>query len=216
MIINYLGHSCFKIKTDQGVVITDPFSDEIGLKMPKEKADLVTISHDHSDHNNYQAIKFNEKTMVLRYSGEYEIHNISVFGYDSCHDDQNGACRGKNVIFNFFVEGMNVCHLGDLGEELTDAQIKELGKIDILFVPIGGEYTLELKQALALVNKIEPGIFIPMHYKCDGLNQDFDKLNTLKDLVSEYGMEPAPVKKLMIDKNKLPEETELVIMERNV
>jgi L-ascorbate metabolism protein UlaG (beta-lactamase superfamily) len=216
MIINYLGHSCFKIKTDLGVVIVDPFSDEIGLKMPREKADIVTVSHDHNDHNNVKAIKFNGKEMVIRYAGEYEIQNISVFGYDSCHDNENGACRGKNIIFNFFVEGMNVCHLGDLGEELTEAKIKEIGNIDILMIPIGGKYTIDIKQALALVNKIEPRIFIPMHYQQPGLSEEFAELKGLKDLVNEYGMDPAPVKKLMIDKNKLPEETELVIMERNV
>ncbi len=215
MIIFYLGHSCFKIQTDVGIVLIDPFSDKIGFKMPQEKVNLITISHDHEDHNNWQSGRFvDQKKIILSHPGEYEVNNISVFGYDSYHDEQKGAVRGKNVIFNFFVDGLNICHLGDLGEILSEKQIEELGEIDVLMVPIGGGFTLDVKKALELVNKIEPRIFIPMHYYQDGLSDNFKQLQTLKDLVNEYGMEPAPVKRILIDKNKLPEETELVIMER--
>lgn len=213
MQINYLGHSCFKIKTKKTIIVTDPYDDYIGLRMPQTRADIVTISHEHSDHNCLKYI--NGNPFIVRSPGEYEIKEVSIFGINSFHDNQNGELRGINTIYVLEIEDVFLCHLGDLGTPLTERQLEEIGDIDILMVPVGGIYTIGPKQALQVINQIEPKIVIPMHYNNPKLNQkDFGQCSSLKDFLQEIGVSISEAKEnLVVNKTSLPEEREIISLQ---
>lgn len=179
MQIQYYGHSCFKITTKPGgratediVLFFDPFGKELGIRPPQGQADVVFVSHTHSDHNNISAIKGDP--VVVSSPGEYAVKGINVVGIDSFHDDAEGTLRGRNTIYILEAEELKICHLGDLGSDLTGKQLEEIDGVDILFVPIGGNYTINSKKAAELVRKIEPAIIIPMHYKVAGSTADIE------------------------------------------
>lgn len=208
MDIVWLGHSAFRIKGKNASIVTDPYGSETGLKFPKVEADIVTISHEHSDHNNYTAVGGTPK--VVSGPGEYEIKEVSIFGISSFHDKKLGEERGRNTIYSITIDGIHLCHLGDLGHKLTQDQVGEIGTVDILFVPVGGVYTLDAGEAVEAINSIEPKVIIPMHYKVPGLKYE---LETGEDFVKEMGMEPAKMDKYTITSDKLPEERQLVVLE---
>ena len=212
MIITWQGHSCFKIQDKQGsdgiTLVTDPFGKETGLKLPNFEADIITISHDHDDHNNVDALR--GKPFVINCAGEYDIKNVLVEGIDSYHDEKEGAERGKNIIYRIEVEDISITHLGDLGHSLSSDQLEKLSGTDILLIPIGGNYTLDAKKAVEVISQIEPRIVIPMHYKVEGLKVDVDPLDKF---VKELGIEPTYEEKLKISKKDLPQDDmELVIL----
>lgn len=213
MEIVYLGHSCFLLKTKDSRVVIDPYDKEIGFKMPKVSADTVTVSHDHKDHDNVEAVS--GEPMVINGSGEYEIKGVGITGMSSFHDDKDGKERGKNIVFVFDTEELRIVHLGDLGHKLDKKQLDELDGVDVLMVPVGGEFTIDFKQAKEVVNQISPSIVIPMHFKTKDHNKSFDKLTSVKEFVTELGIEPKKENKLKIKKLDLPEEMELVILEKN-
>lgn len=202
-----------------GTIITDPYRDEaVGLRLGKQLAEVVTISHHHDDHNAGDLVgsEKREKPFVIDQPGEYEVGGISVFGTQVDHDDKGGELRGVNTIFSILVDNINVCHLGDLGHVLTSEQVSRIGNVDVLLCPIGGHYTIDYKQAIEVMNMLEPKIFIPMHYKVEGEKPEtLEVLTTLADFEKEYGMSPTPVAKFDITKDKLPDETEVVVLERS-
>jgi L-ascorbate metabolism protein UlaG (beta-lactamase superfamily) len=179
MIIQYYGHSCFKLTTkpagratDDITVFFDPFDKEIGLRPPQGQADVVFVSHDHHDHNNVSALKGDP--VVIDAPGEYSVKGINVIGTDSFHDNVEGAEKGHNTIFILEAEELKICHLGDLGCDLSGKQLEEMDGVDVLFIPVGGKYTLEGKKAAELVRKVEPAIVIPIHYKVPGSTIDIE------------------------------------------
>ena len=166
MKLRYLGHSCFVITSDSGArIITDPYQTGAGLTYGAimESADIVTVSHDHFDHGNVAAVKGNPE--VVR--GDTRIKEIEFKGIPSYHDETGGRQRGSNTIICFEVDGIRVCHLGDLGHRLSDQQIAELGKVDILLTPVGGFYTIDAGAAAEIGHLINPKVIIPMHFKTD-------------------------------------------------
>jgi L-ascorbate metabolism protein UlaG (beta-lactamase superfamily) len=215
MEINYLGHSCFRIKGKKVIVVTDPFSDEIGLKMPRVSADIVTVSHDHQDHNNVAAIGKTTRRdpFVVSKPGEYEISDVFVFGAGLYHDTAEGKKRGKNTAYVISLDGLRLAHLGDLGHKLSDDHLEEINGVDILFIPVGDTFTIGPKEAVAVVGQIEPKIVIPMHYSTPGLKYD---LLGVEKFLKEIGSESKPTPKLMISKESLPEEREVVILKRKL
>jgi L-ascorbate metabolism protein UlaG (beta-lactamase superfamily) len=166
MKIKWLGHASFLITSEAGVkIVTDPYtSGSMGLNYGeiKEKADIVTVSHEHGDHNNVASVKGNPK--VVKETALAEIKGIRLSGVSTFHDDASGGKRGGNIIFCFVVDGMKVCHLGDLGHPLTDKQIAEIGHPDVLLVPVGGNFTIDAKVATQVCDKLAPRVVIPMHY----------------------------------------------------
>lgn len=178
MNISWYGHSCFKIQTktkrggDDIIIFTDPFDKSIGLRRPQGQANIVTVSHAHPDHNDVELLKGD--FFVADSPGEYSIQGVTIEGIDSFHDEQEGALRGRNTIFVFESEDLRICHLGDLGHELTDEQVETIGDVDVLMIPVGGTYTLDSKGAKKVVGQIEPRIILPMHYKIDGLELDIE------------------------------------------
>lgn len=206
MQIQYYGQSCFKITTkpagratEEITVFFDPFGKELGLRPPQSQADIVFVSHDHFDHNNVSALKGNP--VIIDTPGEYAVKGINVVGIDSFHDDKEGSLRGHSTIFILETEELKICHLGDLGCELTAKQLEEIDGIDILFIPVGGVYTIDGKKAAELVHKIEPSVIIPMHYKVAGSSE---KIDDEKKFCSEIGSCPKEkISKLNIKKKDL-------------
>ncbi len=172
MKIKYLAHASFLITSNAGVrIITDPYlasyvaGDTPGYAEIEEKADIVTVSHDHSDHNNISAVRGNPE--IVKGAGTSRVKGINFKGISSFHDDKGGSLRGSNTIFCFEVDGIKVCHIGDLGQQLNDGQTAEIGSVDILLIPVGGYYTIDARTAAEVCNKLRPGVIIPMHYKTD-------------------------------------------------
>ncbi len=212
MIITWLGHSCFKIQdkaTADGItLVTDPFDKKIGLKPPAFEADVVTVSHDHYDHNNANSLR--GEPFVIERAGEYDIKGVAVQGVESFHDAKEGKERGRNVIYRIELDDISIVHLGDLGHKLDNKQLEVLAGIDILMVPVGGKYTLNAAEAVEVVNQIEPRMVIPMHYKVPGLVIDIDEVDKF---IKELGVKPTEEDKLKIAKKDLPQEDmELVIL----
>ncbi|MEA3355557.1 MAG: MBL fold metallo-hydrolase [Patescibacteria group bacterium] len=212
MDITYLGHSSFLLKFKSAKVICDPFDKSVGFSLPKTTADIVTISHDHKDHNNIEAVS--GEPMVINGPGEYEIKGVVVTGLTTFHDENQGKDRGKNTVYVFNADDLRICHLGDLGHELNEKQLNELDGVDILMIPVGGDTSIEIKKAIALVKKIGPSIVVPMHYKTKEHSSLFKTKAKLSEFVDQLGIEPRKEKKLKIKKLDLPEELQLVVLER--
>lgn len=212
MDIKYFGHASFFVKTKDSRLVTDPFDASIGIKFPKTEADIVTVSHEHADHNAYSQVSGNP--LVLTMPGEFEKHGVRISGYASYHDNKKGAERGENTIYKIEAEDITILHCGDLGYVLEDSFIEQLGEIDILMVPTGGFYTINETEAAELVKKIEPSIVIPMHYNTPELNQQtFEKLSPVSAFLKLMGGEGiVPVPKLTVKKEELQQEMKVVVM----
>lgn len=213
MILTWLGHSCFKMQDKAGpdgvTVITDPFDKEVGLKLPNYEADIVTVSHDHHDHNNVGALRGNP--FVINCAGEYDVKNVLIEGIDSYHDTNQGSERGSNLIFRFEIDDISIVHLGDLGQVLDSAQLEKLAGTDILLIPVGGKYTLDAQKAVEVISQIEPRIIIPMHYKTPDLKIEIEGVDKF---IKEIGLTPSYEEKLKINKKDLPQEDmELVVLQ---
>jgi len=166
MKIKWLGHASFMITSETGTkIITDPYvtTETLNYGEIKESADIVTVSHEHTDHSNVSAVKGNPE--VVR--GTAKAKGIEFKGVPTYHDDAKGQQRGKNTILCFEVDGIRVCHLGDLGHQLSAQQVAELGRIDILLIPVGGFYTIDAKVAGQLCDRLKPKVVIPMHFRND-------------------------------------------------
>ena len=164
MKIKWLAHAAFLITTDSGTrIITDPYETVKGLNHGKieESADIVTTSHDHGDHNNVAAVQGNPQ--VVR--GTTEARGVKIKAIATAHDNSGGSERGRNTIFCFEVDGLNVCHAGDLGHLLTDEQAAAIGAVDILLIPVGGHFTIDARTADRVCDQLKPKVIIPMHYK---------------------------------------------------
>lgn len=213
MQITYLGHSCFKLRNKNIVLLTDPFDKYIGFSMPKTKADIVTISHHHKDHSCLEKVE--GESFVVKAPGEYEISGVSIFALPSFHDNKQGTENGKNLIFVINMDEIRLCHLGDQGTALTDKQLEEINGVDVLFVPVGGFHQLNPKQAKELITEVGPKIAIPMHFRTPESVGVFTKSTTLDDFLGEMGIdEVRREEKLIINKSSLPEETGIIVLER--
>ena len=208
MEITWLGHSCFRIRGKQSTVITDPFSPGMGYSLGKASANIVTVSHQHLDHN--YSIGIGGIPHVVSRPGEYEISGVLIIGLATFHDTSKGADRGKNTVFVMETEELSICHLGDLGQPLTDSQIEEIGKVDVLMVPVGGIVTINAAAAAAMVRQMEPRIVLPMHYKTPVFQGELEPVD---NFLREFGtQQAAPQPKLNINKNNLPLTTQVILL----
>ena len=168
MRIPWHGHACFEIGNEK-TIVTDPHDGKsIGIAPPRVRADAVLVSHDHFDHN---CVKIVEGTpRIFKNLGKAWLSNIEIHGIPSYHDEANGTKRGENIIFNWKMENITFCHLGDLGHTLDEKTIKKIGDVDILFTPVGSVFTIDGNQAWQITKSINPKVVIPMHYRVGGLS----------------------------------------------
>jgi L-ascorbate metabolism protein UlaG (beta-lactamase superfamily) len=204
--IRWHGHACWEITNDI-TLVTDPHDGKsIGIPAPSVIGDIILVSHDHYDHNSVKSVE-KGSSKVISDGRKRNISNVEISGIDSYHDEDRGAKRGSNIMYKFEVNGIKFCHLGDLGHDLDDEAIQKIGEIDILFVPIGGTFTVDDKQAWGVVNKIKPKIIVPMHYKIGGLSLPIAGIDTFlaqsKYKVNHVGNE------IDIEKEDLPANPEI-------
>ncbi len=164
MKIQWIGHSCFLLEDSLGRrVLTDPFHQDLGLNLYSDSLSVVTVSHTHFDHNN--TASYREACTIIDSCGYHDLDFVKIHGFESYHDNAQGIKRGNNIIFLFEMDSLRICHLGDLGHILDQITIEKLGKIDVLLVPVGGNFTLNGSEAAKLCSLIRPSLVIPMHYK---------------------------------------------------
>ncbi len=184
MKITWLGHSSFRLEESTGTtVVTDPYHSNVGYDMPAVEADIVTVSHKHEDHNNIENIS-GSPTVITR-AGAYEIGGVHILGSHTFHDDSKGAQRGDNIVFKYRMDGVDVCHMGDIGEECNAILVEMLMPVNVLLIPVGGTYTIDAKQAKEYVDRIMPDVVIPMHYKTKDCDFDIDKVGEFLDLFDD-------------------------------
>ena len=209
MRIKYLGHACFMITSDTGIkILTDPYvtGGILSYGEIEESADIVTISHNHGDHNNVAAVRGNPE--VVR--GVTKIRGIEFKGTPTYHDDAGGKLRGNNTILCFEVDGVRVCHLGDLGHQLSDKQVAELGGIDILLIPVGGFYTIDAKVATEVCNQLKPKVIIPMHYKTDKCGYPIAGVDGF--LQGKEGVSRLDASEMEFKPGELPVTTQIIVL----
>lgn len=213
MEITYIGHSCFKLKGKDVTVVTDPYEAKIGYKLPKLEADILTISHEHYDHNNRAGVPVRKLTAET--PGEYESGGVFIQGYKTYHDDSQGSERGANTVFVIDVDGFTVLHLGDLGHALSKETLEKLPSVDVLLIPVGGKYTIDSETAAKVISSIEPGIVVPMHYHTSDLT-GVDGLESLEVFLDEMGLDkPTQEDKLKLtSRADIPEETQVVVLKQ--
>lgn len=183
MKIVWHGHSCFEIR-DGITVVTDPHDGKsIGIKPPVVKADVVLVSHDHFDHNCIRIVKGDPQ--IVTDCEERVIGDLKIRGVPTFHDKEEGSKRGKNTIFCFEMDGIKFCHCGDLGHLLTEKQAEAIGSVDILFIPVGGVFTIDSQDAKHVIETIKPSIVIPMHYHVGGLSISVDSIDSFLDGLPE-------------------------------
>lgn len=173
MKISWFGHSCFYMVDSEGrSIVIDPFAESVGYGIPEVEADIVLVTHEHYDHNNVGAITGNP--VVIRGPGKHNVSGIEIKGIATYHDEKGGKLRGSNTIYCLQLDGVGVCHMGDLGYMPSEDQIRVLGSVDILLIPVGGFVTIDSQDAGRLVEKLRPSIVIPMHFKTKALSFRLD------------------------------------------
>ncbi len=209
MVISYYGLSCFKIQSGDTSLVFDLPSKKSAVKPPRFQADIFIQSHDHDGHNGVESITREKEFFLVDGPGEYEIKGIYIRGMKSFHDSVEGKKHGINTVYVVRCENVNLCFMGDFGEKEIRPELKEeLGKIDVLFVPIGGETVLDAEEARNVINQIEPAFSIPMHYSDNG--------KSLKSFLAEMGQKDVkPLEKFSIKKKDIIADkgTEIVVLE---
>jgi len=212
MKVKWLGHACFLITSRDGLrVITDPYAVGGGINYSpiKETADVVVVSHGHDDHNNVSAVQ--GKPEVVKGSGKKTAKGIQFKGVATFHDASQGQQRGLNTVFHFTMDDVKLCHLGDLGHVLSPEQVVEIGAVDILFVPVGGFYTINAPVASQVCDQLKPKIVIPMHFKTPKCVYPIagveDFLKGKKNVRKVGGSE------VEFGREKLPTATEIVLLQ---
>ncbi len=185
MKIEWLGHSAFRLTESTGTsIITDPFDPSIvGYGMAYLPCDAVTSSHGHKDHNYFRGVKGTPS--IINMAGTFDVKGVSITGLNSNHDDDGGHKRGNNIIYKYRLDGVTVCHLGDIGEECNAELIEELLPTNVLLIPVGGNYTIDAEQAKEYVDRLMPDVVIPMHYKTKHTDIDIEKLDAFLKLFDD-------------------------------
>ena len=211
MKVKWLGHSCFLITSEKGTkLITDPYAVGGGINYSpiKESADIIIVSHGHSDHNNVSAVR--GQPQIIKGSGIKDVRGIEFKGIATYHDKSKGKERGGNTVFCFTVDGIRLCHLGDLGHLLSQEQIASVGDVDILFIPVGGFFTIDAAEASRVCTQLMPKVTIPMHFKTTkcaypiGTVEDFLKG---KERVKKWD-----TSEIEFQAGKLPAEGEIIVL----
>jgi len=212
MKVKWLGHACFLITSQEGLrVITDPYAVGGGIDYSpiKETADVVVVSHDHGDHNNASTVQ--GKPEVVKGSGKKSVKGIQFRGVATSHDASQGQQRGLNTVFCFAIDDVKLCHLGDLGHVLSSGQITEIGAVDILFVPVGGFFTIDALVASQVCDQLKPTIVIPMHFKTPKCAYPIAGVEDF--LKGKKNIRKVGSSEVEFERDRLPTTTEIVLLQ---
>ncbi len=209
MEIQWLGHSCFRLRSRDTTIITDPPNRSTGYALSSLAANVVTVSHQHPGHNELAACSGSPR--VIDGPGEYEVAGVLIDGVRTFHDAKQGQERGRNTAYVFEFEELRVCHLGDLGHILTPEQTGMMSDLDVLFAPVGGHSTLDAAGAAEIVALLEPKLVVPMHYKTSASTAELDPL---EPFLKQMGLgEVAPQARLNVTQSSLPSQTQVIVLE---
>jgi len=212
MKVKWLGHSCFLVTSKGGVrIITDPYvvGGDINYSPIEETADIVVVSHGHDDHSNVSAVQ--GKPEVVRDNGIRTAKGIQFRGIATYHDASQGTQRGPNTVFCFTVDDMKLCHLGDLGHVLSPGQVNEIGTVDILFIPVGGFYTIDASIASQICDQLKPKVVIPMHFKTPKCAYPIASVDDF--LKGKRNVRRVGDSEVEFEREKLPAATEIVLLQ---
>lgn len=214
MKIKWLGHSAFQLIESTGTsIVIDPFDPYVGYEMPEVSADAVTISHEHKDHNFIAGVSGNPQ--IISSVGAYEVKGVHMYSIMSHHDNKKGKIRGNNLVFKYRIDGVEVCHMGDIGDECYSLLVESVMPVNILLIPVGGNYTIDAAQAKEYVDRIMPDIVIPMHYRTRDCNFNLDKVNDFLELFDEENIIYAEGDTLEFDRADFDDEqTKVVVLQR--
>ena len=210
MDVTWLGHGCFRLRGRGAAVVTDPYPPAIGLRLSRMDAEVVTVSHDHDNHSYTQVVR--DGAYEINGPGEYEIAGVSVIGIPTFHDAEKGKKEGRNTVYLIEIDDVRICHLGDLGHKLDDAEAESVSTPDVLLVPVGGHTTMNAPQAAEVVRQLEPRYVVPMHYAIPGLKVQLDTIDRFLKEMGVTASEAQP--KLSVQKSSVTEyETKVVVLE---
>ncbi|MDR3185396.1 MAG: MBL fold metallo-hydrolase [Christensenellaceae bacterium] len=201
MEIEWLGHSSFRLVESTGLsIVTDPYDGKkVGIPFPDVSSDVVTISHKHFDHDAIQNVK--DAKLVIETPGPHELHGVRLNGFLSYHDQEKGKKRGRNIVYKIRMDGVELCHLGDIGEELSPMLAEFIGMVNVLLIPVGGIYTIDANQAKEYVDMLMPDVVIPMHYMQDGYKTSLNSLDEFTDLFDKDDVEYVDGNTMEFDRN---------------
>jgi L-ascorbate metabolism protein UlaG (beta-lactamase superfamily) len=203
------------VTSDQGTkIITDPYESgayggQLSYGKIKDQADIVLTSHDHADHNDTKSLPGSPE--IVKGSGSKTVKGISIKGISTYHDPSKGSERGANTIFTFSVDGIKICHLGDLGHILSEKELAEIGSVDILLIPVGGYYTIDSKEASRVSEQIKPKVLIPMHFKTEKCGFP---IAPVEDFLKGKSDPKRPKSsEVAFEKKTLPQQMEILVLE---
>lgn len=209
--IRWHGHACFELSTPELTVVLDPHDGvSLGIKAPTVKADIVLITHEHFDHNRAEVVAKPGAEVLRMFTGEKVVRGVWIKGVLTAHDPRGGIERGKNVVYVLRLEDIVFCHLGDLGHILTEDQVKAIGTVDVLFIPVGGVYTIGPDEARDVVQQLSPKVVIPMHYRIPGLRLPLKEVGAFLKYFENIVRVPGP--ELEITKGTLPEKLTVYVL----
>ena len=167
MILKYYGHAFFTMTLENGTVVAcDPYGAFYDFPQRSVMADVCLVSHHHHDHDGMSSLL--PGAVVIDQPGVHTpAAGLHVRGVATWHDEVQGAKRGNNTVFVVEAEGLRVAHAGDLGHVPDEKQLRAIGKVDVLLLPVGGYYTIDPETALEVCRKIQPQVVIPMHYRTE-------------------------------------------------
>ena len=209
MDIYWYGRSCFRLRVRGVSILTDPYGSDSNWPPLRTSAHIVTISHEHPHHCQTKGVRGSPK--IIRGPGEYEIKGVFIIGIRTYHDSKKGAKYGKNTSYLLEFDNLRVCHLGDLGHIPTQEQAEMLSDVDVLLIPVGGKTTLTASLASEVVSMLEPRIVVPMHYRVGKFDCDLNPADKFIQAMGTKKIEPVPV--LSVQKGKLPDDTQVVMLE---
>lgn len=204
----WFGHNSFRIRSREATILTDPVDRSTGYVMAKQFAEIVTISHDHTGHTNLNAVR--PDYQVIDGPGEYEMDDVFITGIRTYHDNNSGSERGYNTVYLFEIEGLVVCHLGDIGHAPNAEQSEAMAQSDILLVPAGGGTVISQEQAADIVSMLEPKIVIPMQFATEIGDKDLAAIEPFARLIGVNL--PEPVDKYVVKASELTEAMQLIIL----
>lgn len=202
MRIEWIGHACFKLTAQDGTtVITDPYDESVGIDMIELKADLITMSHEHHDHNETSMIVGDP--VIARGPQLASVGSVTARAVNSWHDDAQGKLRGFNTVRIFNMDGLKIVHMGDQGCMPSEDVLEAIEDADVMMIPVGGTYTVDAAGAKAIIERAKPRCVIPMHVKTAHCPYPIAKVDAFLAVMGAQGA--VPVAKLDITKDTVPQ-----------
>lgn len=208
MDITWLGHACFRLRSNEVVVLTDPFPASLGLKPDARPATVVTVSNTHPNHSNWPEVAGEPR--VFSSPGEYEYSDVYVKGVMTPLPPESPR-HLRNVAYAIDIDEIHFCHLGDIAAPLTPRQVDELSPVDVLLLPTGGGCTLDVDRVFQMMQDLNPKIVIPMHYSTPGVNCDLEGLDVFLRRMGVSDVQPQP--RLVVTTNTLPTDMRVVVLD---